>query len=455
MEKNSTKLKDLSEARNSHYDNIPKINYFPHLITIFILSVILGLAMFRSRPFATLHAYIIPAIGVLFLFAKSPAPSIYILSYIVSSHVLWRMTKAHVLWEYSKYVSIILAIFIILRYSKRLKNFILPFLFLFFISLSIPLTVNYYSNFSTVRRALSFNLSGPVVFALSVILFSNIKLKKKHLGFNMLMLLSPIISVGTISLSSILTHKIVYTTSSNTLASGGFGPNQVSAVLGLGALLGLLFGINYIDDIKSRLLIFSISIWLFIQSILTFSRGGPLNFILSTLVLFWYLIRDRKTRIRVISAISAILIAFILLLPKLEKLTQGKLEERFSNLNPTGRGQIALAELKLFKSHPLFGVGPGVGIAERSSIIGYFIASHTEYTRLLAEHGFWGLLALSILLYLFYLPIKRSESYNQKSFNAALLVWSLLEMAHSATRIAITTYLPGLTYIQIEEDNEE
>ncbi len=452
MQKNLENLKNSSPTLTSHYENI---NYNLYVLTTLIISILLGLFMFKSRSFATVHAYIIPAIGLLLLVSKSPAPSVYVLSYIASSHVLWRMTRAHVLWEYSKYVGIILTIFIILRYSKRLKNFILPFLFLFFISISIPLTVNYYNNFSMVRRALSFNLSGPVVFALSVILFSNIRLKKKHFGFNMLMLIAPIISVGAISLSSILTHKIVYTTSSNTLASGGFGPNQVSAVLGLGALLALLLGINYIEDVKGRILIFGISTWLFIQSILTFSRGGPLNFILSALVLFWYLIRDRKTRLRVISGISIVLIAFMLFLPKLERLTQGKLEERFTNLNPTGRGQIVLAELKLFKSHPLFGVGPGVGIAERSSILGYFIASHTEYTRLLAEHGLWGLFALTILLYLFYIPIRRTHTHKLKSLNASLIVWSFLEMAHSATRIAITTYLPGLTYLNPGEEDGE
>ncbi len=452
METYLKRSKNSQEKESFLYKDLlsPSILYI-----ILLISIPLGLGMVRSRTFATFHAYIIPALGLMFLFARSPAPSIYILSYIMSSHVLWRMTKARVLWEYSKYAGILLAFLIIVRYIKRVKNFILPLFFLFFLSLSIPLTLNYYGDFSVIRRELSFNLSGPLVFSISVLLFSNIKLKTKQIAFNFLMILSPIVSTATISLYTLLTHTVIFTTTSNPLASGRFGPNQVSAVLGLGALIALLIGINYIETILSRILIFATGAWLFIQSVLTFSRGGPLNFILSSMVLFWYLLRNKKTRLRVTGGILFLLAIFIILLPRLEKLTQGKLEERFTSLNTTGRTEIALAELELFKTHPLFGVGPGVGIAERSNLLGYFVASHTEYTRLPAEHGLWGIFALVILLYLLYIPVRYSKSFKQKSQNASLIMWSLFEMAHSATRIAITTYLPGITYLQPEEMDEE
>ena len=144
-----------------------------------------------------------------------------------------------------------------------------------------------------------------------------------------------------------------------------------------------------------------------------------------------------------------------LILPKVQKITQGQLQERFTNLNPTGRDKIALAEIQLFKEHPLFGVGPGVGISERTSILGYYIAPHTEYTRLLAEHGIFGFGALLILLYLLYIPIKRASTLEIKAENAALIVWTLAEMAHSATRIAITGFLPGIAYLNIHRDEEE
>lgn len=452
METYLKKLKNSQEKESFLYKDLlsPSILY-----TTLLISIALGLGMVRSRTFATFHAYIIPALGLMFLFARSPAPSIYILSYIMSSHVLWRMTKARVLWEYSKYAGILLAFLIIVRYIKKVKNFILPLFFLFFLSLSIPLTLNYYGDFPVIRRALSFNLSGPLVFSISVLLFSNIKLKTKQIAFNFLMILSPIISTGTISLYTLLTHTVIFTTTSNPLASGRFGPNQVSAVLGLGALIALLIGINYIETIHNRILIFATGAWLFIQSVLTFSRGGPLNFIISSMVLFWYLLRNKKTRLRVMGGILFLLVIFIILLPRLEKLTQGKLEERFTSLNTTGRTEIALAELELFKTHPLFGIGPGVGIAERSNLLGYFVASHTEYTRLLAEHGLWGIFALVIFLYLLYIPVRYSKSFKQKSQNASLIMWSLFEMAHSATRIAITTYLPGMTYLQPEDTDEE
>lgn len=136
-------------------------------------------------------------------------------------------------------------------------------------------------------------------------------------------------------------------------------------------------------------------------------------------------------------------------MPKIESLTQGKLQERFINLNPTGRDKIALAEIQLFEKHPIFGIGPGVGISERSSILGYHIASHTEYTRLLAEHGVFGLMALLLLIIMLFIPIKRAHTNSTKGENAALVLWTIAEMAHSATRFAITGFLPGIAYLNL------
>ena len=422
------------------------------LILLIILNMFIGLLLYKIRILATLHALLLPLLAILALSFKKPFISISFLSYIVTSHVLWRMTKAHVFWEYSKYVSILLAILIILRYVRHIKNFILPGLFILLLSISIPLTINYYGSWEDIRRELAFNLSGPFLLSFSLMLFYNIKISKTQMRWVLLSTSMPTISIGAISLYSLLTNPIIYTATSNFTASGGFGPNQVSATMSLGALFFLILAINYYKTPSEKVLVYTLSLWLFIQSLLTFSRGGFFNFSLAVLGLLWFTIKDKKTRARVLGSVFVISIFILLLLPKLQYLTQGKLTERFTNLNPTGREEIVLAELKLFEKHPIFGVGPGVGIAERSEILGYYTNPHTEYTRLLAEHGIFGLIALIILFTMMYIPIKNVHSIDKKGENAAFVLWSIVEMAHSATRIAITGYLPGIAYLNMHRE---
>ena len=447
-------LKELPVESLSYSKNKQKAFTFS-LILLIAFNMMLGLALHKVRSLATIHALILPAIAILTLFFKKPYPSLMLLSYIANCHVLWRMTKAKVFWEYSKYVSILIIILILLRYVKHIKNFILPGLFIFFLGISIPLTINYYGSFALIRRAISFNLSGPVLLALSVMLFYNIKIPKSRMRGVLFSLVMPTISIATISLYSIMTKQIIFTGGSNFAASGGFGPNQVSATLGLGALIALILGLNYFNKTSEKTLMFILSFWLFIQSLLTFSRGGIFNFTLSIIAFLWYSIRDKNTRFKALSSVILLSSLLFIMLPKIQRLTQGQLEERFTNLDPTGRDKIALAEIRVFEEHPLFGVGPGVGISERSGILGRYVASHTEYTRLPAEHGIFGLMALATLIWIILIPIKRSKTADIKAENAAFVLWTLAEMAHSATRIAITGFMPGIAYLNMQREEEE
>ncbi len=454
MNSNLKTSEKLQGKLNSSYNSDTRIIDLT-LILLIVINVVLGLILYKMRQIATIHAILLPLVTILSLFRRKPQLSVALLSYIANSHVLWRMTKAHVFWEYSKYASIILIILILIRYVKHLKNFILPGLFLFFLSLSIPLTINYYRSIQLIRRAISFNLAGPVLLAFSTMLFYNIKIKKSEMQWILLSLSMPAVSISSISLYSLLTKRIVFTETSNFIASGGFGPNQVSATLGLGSLIMLILAINYYKRTTDKIVLYTISLWLFIQSLLTFSRGGVFNFAVALTGFLWYSIKDHKTRLKVLSGTVILSIFILITLPKVQRITQGQLKERFTNLNPTGRDKIALAEIQLFEEHPLFGVGPGVGIAERTGILGYYIAPHTEFSRLLGEHGIFGLMALILLMIMLYIPVKNVIPSDKKGENVAFILWSAAEMAHSATRIAITGFLPGIAYLNIHREDDE
>ena len=83
-------------------------------------------------------------------------------------------------------------------------------------------------------------------------------------------------SIAGILLYVVLTaSEIRFQNSSNFATSGGFGPNQVSTALGMGFVVAVLLLVSVKElpaVVRATLLI--ITLWLFIQTILTFSRGG-------------------------------------------------------------------------------------------------------------------------------------------------------------------------------------
>ena len=68
--------------------------------------------------------------------------------------------------------------------------------------------------------------------------FSNISLSREDIFHLMLAIVLPLVSIFMFSQYHMQgIESIDYGASSSSIASGGFGPNQVSAILGLGILL--------------------------------------------------------------------------------------------------------------------------------------------------------------------------------------------------------------------------
>ena len=73
--------------------------------------------------------------------------------------------------------------------------------------------------------------------------------------------------------------------------------------------------------------------------------------------------------------------------------------------------------------------------------------SHSEYTRLLAEHGAFGLLALLILLIAPLFQIFKLPA-SHRPLPMAIFVFVLFTLSHSAMRLAIPGFFYGLCLIQ-------
>jgi O-antigen ligase len=146
----------------------------------------------------------------------------------------------------------------------------------------------------------------------------------------------------------------------------------------------------------------------------------------------------------------ALLLALIFL-PQVDSFTQGALGERYQDAELSNRDKVVEADWQLFLDNPISGIGVGLGAEERRAFVGVPTAAHTEFTRLLAEHGMLGVLALLLL------AMMSAHQFLKSRRNAAMravvlcfTLWSLLSTTHSAMRIAAIPLIFGLAFTQFD-----
>ena len=121
-------------------------------------------------------------------------------------------------------------------------------------------------------------------------------------------------------------------------------------------------------------------------------------------------------------------------------------------LDLTGRAQIYKIDLDIFSDYLLTGSGPGQASKLRS-VYGYGkeVSAHTEFSRMLAEHGILGLMALSILIGIPFRYFFSFEGKNNKVIKILFGVLAMLTMFHSAMRIAMPCFIYGFLIPQYED----
>jgi hypothetical protein len=364
-------------------------------------------------------------------------------AYITGSEVLWRMSQAQLPWESAKYVLTILFVLAMIRTGK-FRGAMLAIIFFILLLPSAVLSSTFDSS-TELRKLLSFNLSGPLSLAVSVSYFSHVRFTVAQLHRVFLFLLGPIISMATIVLLRLLqTQEMIFSENSNFSTSGGFGPNQVSSLFGLGILVLYLWSFDKRISWVFWVMLYSLIIWLGVQSALTFSRTGLYAAVISAVFSTWFLVQNGKTRVQLLVGLGAILlITELVALPRLDEYTSGTLTRRFSNTQLTGRERIMNEDLKVFWDNPWFGVGPGQTYKYRSEL--NRVAAHTEFSRLLAEHGLFGALSLVILLVLAVLNFRRAQLSIGKALCVASICWSFAYMAAAAMRTVAPAFIFGLS----------
>lgn len=414
--------------------------------------VLLGVAINGSAALATLHAAVAVGAG-LWIGATSRRIERVAMAaaYLAACDVLWRMTDARIFYETGKYAVaavLLLGLFRIIRSTHRA---VLPIAYFALLLPSALLTVQRLSVLGA-REYLSFNLSGPLTLAISVVFFAQLRARWEELRRVFFALLSPIVAVATVATLGIFgAGEIEFTSASNFATSGGFGPNQVSALLGLGALLCLLLFLRE-DRIGLRLLEAGLGLWMFGQAVLTFSRGGAFNLIVAAgVVLVVGVVRSGR-RIGSIIAIAVLAIGGVLVFTQLDQFTDGALEKRFADTETSNRGNLAQADLDLWEENRLAGVGPGIAAFERDEYRYIGVSPHTEFTRLLAEHGALGLLAIVLLAAIVLRGALSARSRWGQAVTLSLAAWAATQMTHAAMRISAGGFVFGLAMVVLVDE---
>ena len=257
---------------------------------------------------------------------------------------------------------------------------------------------------------------------------------------------------------------IVFSSDANFATSGGYGPNQVSTILGFGVfifLVHLVFKKRITIAVLLDVLFF---IYLIYRGLLTFSRGGMLTGLFAILAFsFFYIFSVKDKFNQLIKYMGIVLLFGVLLVSYTSYKTDGMLLNRYTNRNAagevkkdisTGRITLFVTEFEAFLDNPFFGLGVGGGKYYRQEKLDKLAASHNEVSRLLGEHGMIGVIVLILLLLI---PAQHilNQPYLARAFLSAFLIFWFLTINHSAMRIAFPAFIYGMSVMIITFNNEE
>lgn len=427
---------------------------------LILFHVIIGLMVYAVPFVSKIYGYFIFIFGIYYVIKSQNRnnEALIAAAYIVGSEVFLRMTNGNPLYEISKY-GVMVFIFIGMYFSGFSKGAAPYWLFLILLVPSIVISTFALDLDTDIRKAIAFNISGPVCLGIASLYTYRRKISLEDTNNILLSMGLPIVTCMVyLTLYTPNVQEVITGTESNFQTSGGYGPNQVATILGLGMFV---FFSRIILDSKSK---FQILINVFIalnityRGMITFSRGGMITGFLMVLLLLFFLYFKSNFAGRV--KLNYIIVLFVIALFATWSYTSfqtgGLIGKRYANQDAagrvkesqfTGREDIAQDEINTFLKNPIFGVGVGKGAEIRKDETGVTVLSHDEITRTLAEHGSLGVLALLIL---FFTPL---VLYIENKFNMFLLcfvVFWLLTINHAAMRTAAPAFVYSLSLLNVQ-----
>lgn len=379
-------------------------------------------------------------------------------SYMVGAEVFFRMTKALIFYETGKYI-VILFFLMGMFYSGYKKKASAYFIYILLLLPAVFVTflnINYDAEF---RKMIVFNLSGPICLAIAALYCYGRSIKFKDILTLLDIMVYPLIAMTVyVYLYNPDIRDVITGTTSTSETSGGYGPNQVATMLGLGVfILYSRLLIPYKNKLVHFIMMFFLASMAF-RALVTFSRGGVIVAIIMVIAfsVILYISTSFKTKFRITYKLIAVLgaVAAIWLYAILQ--TGGLIENRYTNKDAlgrekidvtTGRGKLISADFEAFQESPVFGIGVGRVKSYYIEKLNIELASHNELARMLSEHGALGILALLILLLT---PLLSIFSGRRNIYFYPFIIFWALTISHSSMRIAAPAFIYALSLLNIE-----
>lgn len=421
----------------------------------------IGIALFIFEPLSQLYFMVAMLYFIWWIITGSKTETTKAVligcAYFTGAEVLFRMTKGGLAYESSKYLVIL---FMLMgMFFKGLSGKGYPY-FIYLIAL-VPailvasVTLSFDARF---RTNIAFVLSGPVCLGIATLFCYDRKVSYALLHDVINFLTYPIITMTTyLFLYNPSIKDTLSGTASNLEASGGFGPNQVATILGLGMFTLVVRLFLKSPSLFLKLLnLFLLGAMTF-RAIVTFSRGGIIAAIIciAAFLGILYLRSSFQQKGRIIGTFILFTIVILITWVISSNQTYGLIDKRYANEDSlgrekgditTGRVDLFMEEIDGFLSSPFLGIGASRIKDIRVEEIGRNLPSHNEIGRLLSEHGFLGIF---IILILVIKPLAYHSSNKKNLFFYAFLFFWFATINHSGMRIAAPSFIYALCLLNI------
>lgn len=433
-----------------------KVSYSFLLLIHAVFALVVFIVPFLSK----IYALLIPIIGFFIVYRTKNRNNevLLVAAYLVGVEVFLRMTGGNFNNEFVK-VNVIFFVLLGMIYSNFSTNAFIYWIFLILLIPGILVTSTVFNPAIDIKKSLVFNLSGPFCLAISSIYMFKRRILFSELQNVLVAMGLPIVTTTVyLFLFNPSVRDVVTGTQSNFETSGGFGPNQVSTILGLGIFIFFTQLTLFSKSKKEIILNGGLLLFITYRGIVTFSRGGVITGAIMILCLLFFLyiysnVRGRKKFVLVF-VITGLMASGVWTYSSLQ--TNGLIERRYANQDALGREkkdrlggreQIMGEELKLFMDNPIMGVGAGMGKQIRKETFGEEAASHNEITRMLSEHGLFGIFGLLIL---FITPFVVYINNRQHLYFLSFFVFWLLTINHAAMRTAAPAFVYALSLLAVQ-----
>lgn len=428
-------------------------------VQLVLLHVFIGVAVFLLPVLSKIYALLILFVGF-FIVIKTKNKhneALYVAAYLTGVEVFLRMTEGNFIEQYAKFA--IIGILLLGMLFKGVAKIAIPYI-VFLVFLIPGVIVGAHTlNFDTdMRKAITFNVIGPLTLAFSAIYCFERKITLKEV-VNILHAASfPIVCIVVyLFLYTPSIKEVVTNTESNFATSGGYGPNQMSTILGLGIFLFFTKIILFSDSPRNRIIDTVLLVIVVFRGIVTFSRGGVIAggimiFTLMVIILFNTRSQAKSTIFKLVLLMS---FAFACIWTYSSIQTGGLIDKRYANQDArgrvkasklTGREKLIESEFQMFLDNPVLGIGVGKNKEYRQETIGVEAASHNEVSRMLAEHGMFGIFNLLILLLT---PLLMAYNNRMNIFILPFVIFWLLTINHAAMRIAAPAFIYALSLLKV------